>query len=464
MTTKQNKLAIIVGGGPAPGINGVIGAATIEAINRGMSVIGLYDGFKHISSDKFVPERHTIELRIKDVARIHFDGGSILRTARTTLLDESEVNTSTLVHPDKKKVDRVLGHLTELGVTHVMTIGGDDTSLSARFVAERTGGRIRVVHVPKTIDNDLPLPGDIATFGFNTARDLGSQLIANLMEDAKTTGRWFIVVAMGRHAGFLALGMGKATGATVSLIPEEFGETTTLQNVADVLEGSMLKRKAMGRNDGVAVVAEGIAYRLGDCDELERLLGKKVPRDAAGHPRLAEFPLARMLTDELTRRFEARGEKMTIIPQTIGYMLRCAPPIPFDMAYCRDLGNGAVRLLLDETQDLTGGVMVTIQGSNLVPMAFAGMVDPKTNRTRVRLVNIHTDAYRVARAYMIRLEEHDLTDSVMLAKLASAAKMSEEEFAARYRRAATRLFPDPAGGLNVEIPPPGAAAVKPVKK
>ncbi len=465
MAIKQHKLAIIVGGGPAPGINGVIGAATIEAINRGLSVVGLYDGFKHISSDKFVAERHTVELKIKDVARIHFDGGSILRTARTTLLDESEVNASTLVHADKKKIDCVLQNFTELGITHVMTIGGDDTALSARLVAERTNGRIRVVHVPKTIDNDLPLPGDIPTFGFNTARDLGSELVANLMEDAKTTGRWFIVVAMGRHAGFLALGVGKATGATVTLIPEEFGETTTLQNVADVLEGSMLKRKAMGRNDGVAVVAEGIAYRLGDCDELERLLGKKVPRDAAGHPRLAEFPLARMLTDELGRRFEARGEKMTVIPQTIGYMLRCAPPIPFDMAYCRDLGNGAVRLLLDETLDLTGGVMVTIQSSNLVPMTFAEMVDPKTNRTRVRLVNIHTDAYRVARAYMIRLEEQDLADSAMLSKLAAAAKMSQEEFAKRYRRAATRLFPDPAdGGLNVDIPAPGGAPPRAVKK
>jgi 6-phosphofructokinase 1 len=270
---------------------------------------------------------------------------------------------------------------------------------------------------------------------------------------------------MGRHAGFLALGVGKATGATVTLIPEEFGETTTLQAIADVLEGSILKRRAMGRGDGVAVVAEGLAYRLGDCDELERLLGKKVPRDAAGHPRLAEFPLARMLTDELIRRFEARGDKVTIVPQTIGYMLRCAAPIPFDMAYCRDLGNGAVRLLVDESRDLTGGVMVTIQGSNLVPMTFAEMVDPKTNRTRVRLVDVHSDSYRVARAYMIRLEEQDLRDPVMLAKLSAAAKMSDEEFRTKFRRAATRLFPDANGaGLNVEIPAPSEAPAKSIKK
>ncbi len=445
MAVNIPKLAILVGGGPAPGINAVIGAAAIEAANQGMNVVGIYDGFKHIASDKFVPERHCLDLEIKDVARIHFDGGSILRTSRTTLLEESTIVSGDRVAPDEAKVRRVIQHFTELGVTHLVTIGGDDTALSARFVAERTNGRIRVVHVPKTIDNDLPLPGDIPTFGFNTARHLGSELVANLMEDAKTTGRWYCVVAMGRHAGFLALGIGKATGATVTLIPEEFAATTTVQHIADVLEGAIIKRKAMGRNDGVAIVAEGLAYRLGDREELERLLHKKVPLDAAGHIRLAEVPLARMLTDEITQRFEARSEKLTIIPQTIGYMLRCAPPTPLDMAYCRDLGNGAVRLLLDETRDLTGGVMVTIQHSNLCPMSFAEMVDPQTNRTRIRQVDVQSDNYKVARAYMIRLEQSDLKNPIMLAKLAAAARMTEEEFVRRFTRASTRLFENPTG-------------------
>jgi 6-phosphofructokinase 1 len=433
------KLAILVGGGPAPGINAVIGAAAIEAINRGFSVIGLYDGFKHLASERFVAERHALELKIADVARIHFDGGSILRTSRTTLLNEKLLDESTVVQPDKEKVESVLRHFTDLGITHVITVGGDDTALSARFVAERTDGRIRVVHVPKTIDNDLPLPGDTPTFGFNTARHLGSELVANLMEDARTTGRWYIVVAMGRHAGFLAVGIGKATGATLTLIPEEFAESVTLSQIADVLEGAMIKRKAMGKTDGVAVVAEGLAYRLGDREELEHLLGKKVPLDAAGHLRLAEVPLARMLTDELTRRWTARGDHLTIIPQTIGYMLRCAPPTPLDMAYCRELGNGAVRLLLDPTVDLAGGVMVTIQGNNLVPMRFSEMVDAETNRTRIRTVDVTSDSYQVARAYMIRLELADLDNPVMLAKLAAAARMSDADFKQKFLRAATRL-------------------------
>lgn len=442
----RSRLAILVGGGPAPGINAVIGAATIEAINKNLAVVGFYDGFKWVASDKFFPERHTLELTIAAVGRIHFDGGSILRISRATLLDEREVEESTVVRPDDEKVQRVLRHFTELGITHVLTIGGDDTALSARFVAERSGHRIRVVHVPKTIDNDLPLPGDIPTFGFNTARDLGAQLVANLMEDARTTHRWYIVVVMGRHAGFLALSTGKSTGATMTLIPEEFPASTTIQQVADVIDGAMLKRLTMGRRDGVAIVAEGLAYRLGDRDELERILGRKVPIDAAGHPRLAEVPLARMLTDELSRRFADRGEAMTILPQTIGYILRCAPPSPMDMAYCRDLGHGAIRLLLDRAVDLTGGVMITLQGSNLCPMRFTEMVDEKTNRTRIRQVDIASDSYRVARAYMIRLDPNDLTDPVMLAKLAAVSRLSEEQFIQRYRHTATRHFDTLAEG------------------
>lgn len=446
------KLGILVGGGPAPGINGVIGAAAIEAVNSGMAVVGFYDGFQWLSGDKFVAERHTVTLDIPDVARIHFDGGSILRTARTSLLDEKRLGESTVVEPDPVKVDNVLRNFTELGITHLITIGGDDTALSARFVAERTGGRIHVVHVPKTIDNDLPLPGDIPTFGFNTARDLGARLVANLMEDARTTGRWFIAVAMGRHAGFLAMGIGKSAGVTVTLIPEEFPETTTIQRIVDVLEASALKRIAMGRRDGVAVVAEGLAYRLGDMEELERTLGHKVPADAAGHPRLAEVPLARMLTTELTRRFELRGDPITFVPQTLGYMLRCAPPTPFDMGYCRDLGHGAMRLLLDRKQDLSGGVMATLEDGNLCAISFADMIDSATNRTRIRQVDVNSDSYRVARAYMIRLEQADLQDPIMLARLARAARLSEAEFVDRYRTAATRLVDRPPSS-----PPDGSA-------
>ncbi len=430
----QPTMGILVGGGPAPGINGVIGAAAIEAVNNGLKVLGIYDGFGHLAGDDFDPARDVRELRIQEMSRIHFDGGSSLRTSRTSLLDSKRLKTSMVVAPDPDKTQRVCNRLHSLGITHLLTIGGDDTALSARFVAEASGGRINVVHVPKTIDNDLPLPGDIPTFGYVTARHVGAQIVANLMEDSRTTRRWYIVVTMGRNAGFLALGIGKSAGATLTIIPEEFPNTTTVRDLADIIEGSMLKRRMNGRTDGVAVLAEGLAYKLGDREELSRLLGKEVPVDAAGHPRLAEFPLAQILKEELQRRFAARGDSITLVGHLLGYELRCARPTTSDLGYTRDLGHGGVRLLLDPEMARKPGLMVTLQDGELVPMFFSDMIDPATNRTRIRTVNLGSYSYSVARAYMIRLERADFESPETLANLAEQAKMSPEEFRERFER------------------------------
>jgi len=431
---KQATMGILVGGGPAPGINGVIGAAAIEAINNGLKVLGIFDGFSHLAGGDFDPALHTKELQIKDMSRIHFDGGSILRTSRTNLLNQAKLKTSTIVEPDVEKTTGVCDRLRSLGVTHLLTIGGDDTALSARFVAEHSKGRIRVVHVPKTIDNDLPLPGDIPTFGFSTARHVGATIVANLMEDSRTTQRWYVVVTMGRNAGFLALGIGKAAGATLTLIPEEFPDSTSIHDIADIIEGSMLKRRTMGRHDGVAVLAEGLAYKLGDRDELSRLLGKEVPMDAAGHVRLSEVPLAQLLKDELQQRFAARGDSVTVVGHVLGYELRCAHPKTSDLGYTRDLGHGGVRLLLDTTLDLPPGVMVTMQSGNLVPVPFEDMIDPTTNRTRIRTVDLDSYSYSVARAYMIRLEKTDFESPATLAALAAEAKVTPGKFRERYEQ------------------------------
>ncbi|MBI4716562.1 MAG: 6-phosphofructokinase [Planctomycetes bacterium] len=428
----QATMGIIVGGGPAPGINGVIGAAAIEAVNNGLKVLGFYDGLRHLADERFNPATDVVELAIREMSRIHFDGGSVLRTARTSLLDQKKLKTSMVVEPDLDKTRRVFERLRSLGVTHLLTIGGDDTALSSRFIADASHGTIRVVHVPKTIDNDLPLPGDVPTFGFTTARHLGADIVANLMEDSRTTRRWYLVVTMGRNAGFLALGIGKAAGATLTVIPEEFPNDTTVRGVADVIEGAILKRRTMGRHDGVAVLAEGVAYKLGDREELARLMGREVPVDAAGHPRLSEVPLAQYLKEELIRRFAARDEELSIVTHNLGYELRCARPSTSDMGYTRDLGHGGVRLLLDSTSDLPPGVMVTIQDGNLVPVPFEHMVDPKTNRTRIRQVDLTSYSYSVARAYMIRLEQTDFDNATTLAALAAEAKMTPHEFRKRF--------------------------------
>ena len=244
----MDTLAILVGGGPAPGINGVIASATIEAINNGLRVIGLYDGYRHIALGDTSKIR---ELTVEDVSRIHFTGGSILRTSRTNPAK------------DQATLDRCLRSLRQLGVRYLVCIGGDDTTYGATRIAELAHGAIGVATVPKTIDNDLPLPDNAPTFGFETARAVGTNIVESLMEDARTTDRWYLCVSMGRKSGSLALGMCKAAGATLAVIPEEFPDDVfDLKLVVDTIVGSIVKRRASGRDHGVAIIAEGIAERL----------------------------------------------------------------------------------------------------------------------------------------------------------------------------------------------------------
>jgi len=411
-----------VGGGPAPGINSAISAATIEAVNSGFEVIGLYDGFEHLiegCTDRVLP------LSIEGVSRIHFQGGSMLHTSRANPIRSPEA------------LQRTVRSLRELGITHLLTIGGDDTAFAAFEVAKAAKGTLRVAHVPKTIDNDLPLPGGMPTFGFETARHLGTKLVLNLMEDSLTTNRWFFVVVMGRKAGHLALGIGKAAGATITVIPEAFAkERLRLDEVCAVLEGAMIKRLALGRRDGLAVIAEGIGEKL-DPEELARIPGVEVDYDPYGHIRLGEIPLATILKREVQRRFAECGKEMGIVAVTLGYELRCAPPIPFDIDYTRTLGYGAVRFLLSEPEEhLRYGGLVCLEGGHLRVLPFEDLRDPATGRTRVRTVDVRSEHYRVARKYMICLEKKDLEDPEMLAKLAEAGGLTPEEFSRRFAHTA----------------------------
>jgi 6-phosphofructokinase 1 len=432
------RLGIIVGGGPAPGINAVIGAATIEAVNRGFEVYGFYDGFQWLVSEDFTPARHSVRLEISNVARIHFEGGSMLRTSRTSLLQVEKAALDKPVEPNLKRIDTVLTNLAKLGITHLLTIGGDDTALSARFVCDAAERRIRLVHVPKTIDNDLPLPHDIPTFGFSTARYIGTALVKNLMRDSQTTGRWYFIKTMGRSAGWLASTIGLSVGATITLIPEEFPQRIKLRYVLDVLEGAILKRRVLGRPDGVALLAEGLVYRLGDVQELEQVLGYPVEVDAVGNPKLADIDLEGMARNEIQARFRARGQKIDVVALDLGYELRSADPTPFDMGYCRALGYYSVWMLVN-SNDAPPGRMVTIVNGNLEPVDLHELVDRSTNRTRIRQVDTRSDMYRVARAYQIRLERSDLENPDMLKRLSDEAALPPDEFYKRYLRAATRL-------------------------
>ena len=423
MPDGKNRLGILVGGGPALGINSAISAATIEAVNLGLEVIGIYDGFEHLRLGQTDQAR---PLSISDVSRIHVRGGSVLRTSR--------VNPTS----DPEDLQRVVRALQALGVAYLVTIGGDDTAFAALEVAKAAEGTFRVAHVPKTIDNDLPLPGGMPTFGFETARHVGTETVYSLMEDSLTTNRWYFVVVMGRKAGHLALGIGKAAGATLTVIPEEFPqERIKLNDVCGILEGAILKRRVMGRKDGLVVIAEGIGEKL-DPQELANIPGVEVHHDPYGNIRLGEIPLATILRQQVQHRFAGRGEQLPIVDVTLGYALRCAPPIPFDIDYTRTLGHGAVRFLLSEPEDekLRSGGLVCLQDGHLYTVPFEDLRDSDTGRTRVRVVDRDSEHYKVARDYMIRLERKDLEDPAMRTKLAQAASLTPEEFTETFSSAA----------------------------
>jgi 6-phosphofructokinase 1 len=429
------RIGILVGGGPAPGINGVISSVTIEAIiTHGMEVIGFQNGFRHLVEGS---TEHNRSLTIEEVAASYLRGGSILGTART--------------NPAKKEEDmaKVLGVFKKIGIDCLVTIGGDDTAFSASQVAKRVGPwvkrddshSIRVCHVPKTIDNDLPLPEGTPTFGFQTARHYGTLTTRALHADAKTTGRWYIIISMGRAAGHLALGIGKASASTITIIPEEFrGKPVTLEGVTDLIIGAILKRRLLGRDYGVAVLAEGLIESIGE-NGLVAALGAdlehygRLERDDHGHLRLGELEFGRIIKDYLKRRLKEIGLKVDFIDKDLGYELRSADPIPFDAEYTRDLGYGAVKFLASDAAVQYGAIISFVDGT-MKPLRFEDMIDPKTQRMKPRKVNVDSESFLCAKRYKVRLETGDMIDPAKLKGLAAFTNLSPEAFRQRFEGAA----------------------------
>ncbi|WP_019554448.1 diphosphate--fructose-6-phosphate 1-phosphotransferase [Propionispira raffinosivorans] len=409
--TRKTAVAIVCGGGPAPGMNSVISAVTMEAQRRGWDVYGIYDGFSHLAKG----EKQYIKLNYDLVSRIHLTGGCILHMSR--------------FNPTKRQADlqMVVDTLNEIGVTYLVTIGGDDTAFSASSVAEyakQCGRSFCVVHVPKTIDNDLPLPAGMPTFGFETARAVGTMLLENLMEDARTTNnRWYFAVTMGRTAGHLALGMGKSAGAIITLIPEEFtSETIRLQQIVDLLTCSIVKRYLTGRNYGVAVIAEGVIEKIAP-EDFHKLGDACL--DEHGHLRYAELNFGEVLKKAVMKELKKIQIQLTIVDEKIGYALRCAPPISYDIDYTRSLGYAAVRFLDEDGCS----AMITMQHNEAVPMPFSELRDEKLGRTKVRRVDIESTHYQLAKDFMIRLLPDDLDD----VKLANMFDLSPQAFKDRYQ-------------------------------
>jgi 6-phosphofructokinase 1 len=405
------RIGILLGGGPAPGSNGVIAAIALEAIKQGCTPVGFHDGFEFLAQ-RYTDEQH--ELTIDEVSRIHLDGGSILGTSRVD------------VTRDPQSLENAIAALQKLNIDALITIGGDDLVASSVAVARHSEGRIQVAQVPKSIDNDLWLPAlgeaPLQTLGYETARHVGADIVKSLMVDAKTTGRWYLAVTMGRPTGNLTLGIGAAASATCTVIPEEFGNTKIcLADVADIVEGVIIKRRAMGVSHGVVLLSEALAELFSE-KELGELA--TIDRDAQGHIRVGEIDLARKVKSEVQKRLEKRGIKVTIVDKTIGYELRSAPPIPYDAEYARDLGYAAVRYVYQGGSD----AVITMQGGEFKAVPFSDVIDHASGRGKQRPVDVTTESYQVARDYMVRLKARDFADAAWLEQLAQAGGMSADEF------------------------------------
>jgi 6-phosphofructokinase 1 len=420
--TGKKRLGIIVGGGPAPGINGVISAVSLEALNQGWEVIGFQEGFRHLVKGDTTKNRL---MTVEEAESVALKGGSCLSTAR--------------VNPAKSPEDmaRVLAAFKTLGIDYLVTIGGDDTAFSGSRVYKEAKGAIRVAHVPKTIDNDLPLPPSVPTFGYETARQIGADIVKNLAEDARTSRRWFLVVSMGRAAGHLALGIAKAATSEIAIIPEEFrNREVSLDLICDTIFGSILKNLSRGRNYGVAVLAEGLVESIGEKGLLamgEAELGKygNIVRDEHGHLRIAEIDFGRMIKDQVAKRLKAQGISLTLTEKTIGYELRCADPVAFDAEYTRDLGNAAVRFLTSEESTKYGAIICLANGKSQA-LEFESMIVPSTGRLQNRRVDVDCEAFHVATRYMTRITKSDLGCEATVTKLAGLTKLTAAEFKNRF--------------------------------
>ena len=402
---KMDNLGIIAAGGPAPGINGVISSATIEATNRGKKVIGILDGFKWISMGD---TSKVLDLDIHNTSRIHTTGGSIIGISRQSPLATEQTFKNTVSSIEK------------LGIGNLITIGGDGTMFLAKTLYEHFGGRLKIAHLPKTIDNNIALPDYISTFGFETARDVGAKIMNNIMEEARTTGRWFLVITMGRRTGHLALGIGQSAGATITIIPEDFEEEKVpLEKVVAILEGSIIKRMSMGREYGVAILAEGMLDKIDPVD-----LGL-MDKDGMGRIRYVDVNFGQLLKKALGEKLSEKGVEAELVHKRLGYELRSANPIPFDVDYTRKLGYCAVKYLLGGE---AVGALVYVRTGKIQAIPFQELIDKKTNSIKVRYMDRNTEAYEVSQKYMIKLRPEDIETPATLKKLSEQTSFSGSEF------------------------------------
>jgi 6-phosphofructokinase len=362
----KDSVAILCGGGPAPGINSVISSVALVFLKSGYRVIGIHEGYKGLFADH--PKIQEIDFHFAD--DIHKRGGSALQMSRHKPKD-SEFNTR---------------FFTENNVQLLVTIGGDDTASTAnrisKFLIEHEIS-IQNIHVPKTIDNDLPLPEDTPTFGYQSAKQEGVRIAQTIYEDARTSGNWFVISAMGREAGHLAFGIGAAIHIPMIVIPEMFNKTEiTFDRIIRLIISAIVKRKILGIDYGAAIVSEGVFHFMSD-EQIENS-GINFTYDDHGHPELGNVSKAHIFNILLQKKLKDLGIKVKSRPVELGYELRCVQPGAYDLLYCGLLGYG-VKKLFDEGRT---GCMVTASPSGKISPLYLEDVEDEHGKIKPRLVNM----------------------------------------------------------------------------
>jgi 6-phosphofructokinase 1 len=373
----KEAIAILTGGGPAPGMNTVVGSVAKTFIQKGYRVIGLHGGY----SGLFNPAPRMVDIDFPLADDIFNRGGSFLQMSR--------------FKPSQKDFDENfnLTFFRDNNVKLLVTVGGDDTASTAnRIAAFLVANKYPVanIHVPKTIDNDLPLPGGMPTFGYQSAKDKGAVIARTVYMDARTSGNWFVLAAMGRSAGHLAFGIGSACHYPMIVIPEMFNRTTiTVQKIVDLVVSSIIKRKIMGMDYGAAIISEGVFHELSE-DEC-RNSGVTFSYDDHGHPELGKVSKAHIFNEMLEKRIAELGIKVKSRPVEIGYEVRCQTPVAYDLVYCSQLGMGVYKLF---EQGDTGCMVYVNQEGFVTPLYLKDLEDPFTHKIPPRLVNLACDKFQ----------------------------------------------------------------------
>ena len=389
----KDAVIILCGGGPAPGMNSVSMSITKTFLARGFRVIGLNGGYSGLFSKN--PRIEDLDF---DKADYYFNrGGSYLEMSRFKPTDKDfEENFNLDLFKDNN-------------IKLLVTIGGDDTASTANRISKFLAAKqypISNIHCPKTIDNDLPLPANAPTFGYNSAKNEGARIARTVYEDARTSGNWMVISAMGRTCGSLALGLGEATHCPMTIIPEMFNKTKiTLDKIIKLSISTILKRKTLNLDYGTIIAAEGLFHEL-DIKELEDA-GVRFSYDEHGHPELGKVSKAVLFNDLLEAELKKIGLKIKSRPVEIGYEVRCQDPVAYDLTYCTELALGVYQLY---SEGKTGCMVYVDTCGNVSPLYLKDLQDPETGKIPPRRVDINSGTaqnYYKYLAHYISEEDYD---------------------------------------------------------